>query len=144
MEGKGQVFRKKGESGMFRILIVEDNNFFRELLKDTLLSQFPSLDIFEAADGKEAIQKVKTLLPDLIFMDIRLGEESGLKIIQKIKAKYPNIIIAILTGYDLPEYREAARQYEVDHFLTKGISTQEDIIGWLESILSARNLRMGS
>ncbi len=144
MEGKGQVSRKKGESGMFRILIVEDNNFFRELLKDTLLSQFPSLDIFEAADGKEAIQKVKTLLPDLIFMDIRLGEESGLKITQKIKAKYPNIIIAILTGYDLPEYREAARQYEVDHFLTKGISTQEDIIGWLESILSARNLRMGS
>lgn len=129
---------------MFRILIVEDNIFFRELLKDTLISQLPSLDIFEAADGKEAIEKVEALLPDLIFMDIRLGEENGLKIIQKIKAKYPKIIIAILTGYDLPEYREAARQYEVDHFLTKGISTQEEIIKLVESILSARNLGTGS
>ena len=103
----------------FRILIVDDNNPFRQILKAALQLSFPSIAIDEAADGGETLQKVDTFLPDLIFMDIQLPGENGLKLTEKIKATHPNIIILILTSYDLPEYREAAFQYEADRFLVK-------------------------
>jgi len=129
---------------MFRTLIVEDSTFFRQLLKETLLSRFPKMDIFEAGNGEEALQKIKTKPPDLIFMDIKLPGESGLEITQKIKADYPNITIIILTSYDLPEYREAADQYQANYFLSKGSTTKENIVDLVKSILSNRNIDLNS
>jgi len=104
---------------MERILIVEDNAFFLQFLKETLHSRFPSVDILEAANGEEALQKIRTFPPDAIFMDLRLPGENGLELTKKIKAQYPNIIVVILTNYDLPEYREAAYQCRANHFLPK-------------------------
>ncbi len=124
---------------MFRTLIVEDNLFFRDLLKETLHSRFPSMVISEAGNAEEALEELDTLLPDLIFMDIRLPGESGLELTKKIKAQYPDIPIIILTSYDLPEYREAANKFQANYFLSKGSSTKESILTLVESILSNRN-----
>jgi DNA-binding NarL/FixJ family response regulator len=127
---------------MFNALIVEDSSFYRQLLKETLCSQFPKMDISEAADGEEALKKVAAVPPDLIFMDIRLPDESGLELTRKIKMQYPNAIIIILTSYDLPEYREAALQYKANHFLSKGSATKEHILALVKSILSERKIDM--
>src|SRR3990170_6229558 len=119
---------------MVRALIVEDSIFFRQLLKETLLSGFPSMEISEAGNGEEALRKIKTSPPELIFMDIKLPGESGLELTRKIKAQYPNSVVIILTSYDLPEYREAASQYQANYFLSKGSMTKEDILGLIKSI----------
>ncbi|MBP1697994.1 MAG: response regulator receiver protein [Deltaproteobacteria bacterium] len=103
----------------FRILIVDNDDPFRQILKTTLRVSLPTIAIDEAAGGGEALQKVDILLPDLIFMDIRLPGENGLKLTKKIKAIHPNITILILSSYDKPEYREAASQYGADRFLVK-------------------------
>jgi len=123
---------------MFKTLIVEDSSFYRKLLKEALHDRFPSLDIFEAADGEEALQKIETLLPELVFMDIKLPGQSGLELTQKIKTKHPNIIIIILTAYNIPEYREAAYQYKANYFLSKGSASKENILKLVDSILSDR------
>jgi len=125
---------------MLRTLIFEDSVFFRQLLKETLHSRFPSMDIAEAENGKEALQKVESLRPHLIFMDIKLPGENGLELTKKIKARYSDISIIILTSYDLPEYREAAREYQADHFLSKGASTKEDILTLVQSIITERDI----
>ena len=125
---------------MAKILIVEDSTFFRLLLKETLLSQCPKLDISEAPNAEEALKHFDTFTPDLIFVDIRLPGESGLEFTRKIKSTHPNIPIIILTSYDLPEYREAAREYQADHFLSKGTTTKENILTLVKSILSNRNI----
>jgi len=125
---------------MCKTLIVEDSVFFRQLLKETLLSRFPSMDIAEAENGKDALQKVESLRPQLIFMDIKLPGENGLELTKKIKARYSDISIIILTSYDLPEYREAAREYRADHFLSKGGSTKEDILTLVQSIIAEREI----
>jgi YesN/AraC family two-component response regulator len=91
-----------------KTLIVEDNASFRGMLKDRLKTLFPSMVIQEAAEGNEALQKVDAFQPDLIFMDIQLPGENGLQLTKKIKTKYLNTKIIILTGYDSLEYREAA------------------------------------
>jgi DNA-binding NarL/FixJ family response regulator len=102
-----------------RVLIVEDNPFFLQFLKEVLRSRFPSMHIFEAVRGEEALEKIKTLKPEAIFTDLRLPGENGLALTKRIKAEYPNIIVVIITNYDLPEYREAAYQCKADHFLSK-------------------------
>ncbi len=125
---------------MFRTLIVEDSAFYRQLLKEALHSRFPSMDIFEAANGEEALQNIETLPPNLIFMDIKLPGESGLEVTQKIKTQYPNIIIIILTAYDIPEYREAAYQCNANYFLSKGSASRENILKLVDSLLSDRDI----
>jgi YesN/AraC family two-component response regulator len=98
------------------------------------------MDIAEAENGKDALQKVESLRPHLIFMDIKLPGENGLELTKKIKARYSDISIIILTSYDLPEYREAAREYQADHFLSKGASTKEDILTLVQSIITERDI----
>ncbi len=120
---------------MERILIVDDNAFFLQFLKETLHSRFPSIDILEAANGEEALQKIKTLPPDAIFMDLRLPGENSLELTKKIKAQYPDIIVVILSNYDLPEYREAAYQCRANHFLPK-----DSFLKMINSILPNRNI----
>ena len=104
-------------TNMKRVLIVEDNAFFLQFFRETLHSRFPSLEISEAADGEEAMQKIKAFQPEAIFMDVRLPGESGLELTKKIKAQYPDIIVVIVTNYDLPEYRKAAYESRADHFV---------------------------
>ncbi|MGA2517984.1 MAG: response regulator transcription factor [Thermodesulfobacteriota bacterium] len=102
-----------------KTLIVEDNASFREILKDKLQTIFPSMVVYEAADGIEALQKVDALRPELVFMDIRLPGEGGIQLTQKIKAKYPNTKVIILTSYDSLEYRGAAIQSGGDCYIPK-------------------------
>jgi CheY-like chemotaxis protein len=103
----------------FKILIVDDNDLYREALKETLQISFPMVAFEEVANGGEVLGKVEAFLPDLIFMDIKLPGENGLKLTKTIKTNHPNIIIFIITSYDIPEYREAAFKYGADRFLAK-------------------------
>lgn len=123
---------------MPNVLIVEDSAIFRKLLKETLHSRFPSMEISEAADGEEAMQKIDSHPPDLIFMDIKLPRESGLELTERIKEKYPKVIVIILTSYDTQEYREAAVRAKANYFLSKGSSSKESILTLVESILGGR------
>ena len=124
---------------MAKILIVEDSAFFRTLLKETLLDHYPKIEISEAPNAEDALKTVNGFTPDLIFVDIRLPGESGLDFTRRIKSTYPNIPVIILTSYDLPEYREAAKEYQADHFLSKGTTTKEDILALVASILPKPN-----
>jgi CheY-like chemotaxis protein len=91
---------------MFRTMLVEDNSSFRQIVKDDLQSQFPSMNIIEAGDGIEAFQKINPHPPNLIFMDRQLPRENGLELTRKIKTDHPEIIIIILTGHGRKAFYE--------------------------------------
>ncbi|MGZ3538373.1 MAG: response regulator [Thermodesulfobacteriota bacterium] len=118
-----------------KILIVEDSVSFRQLLKDALLSRFPMMEVQEAGDGTEALKRVKVSSPDLAIVDIHLPGESGLDLIKRLRAEYPNLKVIVLTMFDTPEYREAAHQLRAD-FISKGSSTKEEILTLIKSVLS--------
>jgi DNA-binding NarL/FixJ family response regulator len=119
---------------MLKVLIVEDNRIFREAFKKGLLDYFPSMVVEEAGNGEEALQKIKESLPALIFMDIRLPGINGLQVTQRVKKDFPNINIAILTDYDLPEYRQAAVQYGADRFFVKNSFKWDELEALVQSI----------
>ncbi|HSR11810.1 MAG TPA: response regulator [Thermodesulfobacteriota bacterium] len=118
---------------MFRVLVVEDNAIFRQLVVE-MLQDFPSLNIQEASSGEEALKKFKAQRPDLMFVDLELGGENGFILIERVRELDSKVIIVVLTSFDLPEYKELALRLKVDSFLTKGISTQEDIYGVVRSL----------
>jgi CheY-like chemotaxis protein len=129
------VFSNSGlkEMDKFRILIVEDNSFFRQTLRESLQKSFPRVAVDEATNGAEALQRVEAFVPDLILMDIRLPGESGLGLTKKIKEDYPEITIFILTNYDIPECRKAAFRYGADRFIDKGSLNRtrlEELVGF--------------
>ena len=111
---------------MVKVLLVEENTFLRQSLKETLHLEFSSIVIEEAGEGNEVLKKVDTFLPDLIFMDVNLPGGNGLLLTQKIKRGHPEIIICLLASYDLPEYRKTALQCGADSLIVK------DSVAWRE------------
>jgi CheY-like chemotaxis protein len=97
--------------------------------------------IAEAGDGEEALRKINTHFPNLIFMDINLPGENGLELTRKIRTAHPERPIIILTSYDLPEYRQVAYQHGANSFLVKGSFTLEELITEVESLISASDVR---
>jgi len=120
---------------MSRVLIVEDNRIFREVFKQRLCEHFPSIAFEEAVNGNEVLDKINKNPPHLIFMDIRLPGVNGLELTKKIKKDFPGVNIAILTDYDLPEYRQAAAQYGADRFFVKDSFKWDEVEALVKSIL---------
>jgi len=125
---------------MFNAMLVEDNILFRESLRDSLRLRFPSIEIAEAGNGAEALGKIDSLPPNLIFMDIQLPGQNGLELTEKIKKLHPDIVIIILTNYDLPEYREAAAKFKADYFFSKDSITLEDIVTLVKPMLPTKRV----
>lgn len=123
---------------MFKTLIVDDNKIFRDSLHEMLSAQFPAMSIAEAWDSCGALTQVQNFDPDLIFMDIKLPDNSGLSLTQTIKNTHTDATVIIITSYDYPEYRQAAFQSGASHFVPKGSSSSEEILALVESIVSER------
>jgi two-component system response regulator YesN len=104
---------------MLRALSVEDDRFFREAFKASLHERLPFVVIEEAGSGAEVRQGINGAPPDLIFTDMPLAGMNGLELAKKMKKDFPGIRIAMLTGYDFPEYRRATSQQGVDRFFVK-------------------------
>ncbi|HRH44932.1 MAG TPA: response regulator transcription factor [Pyrinomonadaceae bacterium] len=81
-----------------KVLVVDDNQKFRELLRD----YFPeSVDeIYECADGSQAFAIYKKHLPEWVLMDWQMPEMDGITATREIIAEYPNANICLITSYD--------------------------------------------
>jgi NarL family two-component system response regulator LiaR len=78
------------------ILIVEDHSITRRGLKNYLLSAYPELEIEEARNGREAVDRVAAKAPDLIIMDMIMPRMDGVSATCEIKASWPEVKILLL------------------------------------------------
>ncbi|MGE5839964.1 MAG: response regulator transcription factor [Deltaproteobacteria bacterium] len=128
------------ECSSFRVMLVEDDDGFRGSLAGLLKSKFPLIAIEEAKDGAEAMGKLEGFLPHLIFMDVKLPGQNGLETTRRIKSLHPEIEVTILTNYDFPEYRDAARASGAYSFLSKGSASAEEIYGLVDGLCARQVL----
>lgn len=124
-----------GVIDMPTVLIVENNDFFRRTFREILQMHLPTLDVLEASEGTEALLKIHTHQPEIIFMDINLPGTNGLELTRRIKTAYPGLVVAIFTNYDLPEYRESALECNADHFMVKDSLSGAEIAALVRSIV---------
>jgi DNA-binding NarL/FixJ family response regulator len=75
----------------------------------------------EAQDGKQAIEQVQALHPDVILMDLEMPVLDGFKATQCIKSKYPSVFIIILTIHDDQATRQQATLAGADDFIAKSV-----------------------
>ena len=92
-----------------RVLLVDDDVFFREGVA-SLLSAERDFDLVgEAGDGAEALKMARELMPDVILMDISMPLLDGVEATRRIKAEIPYVPIVILTMSDSDLAMEAVR-----------------------------------
>ena len=88
------------DTAVVRIMIVEDEGLFRDMLKISL-SGVPNLEVVEAvSDGNSAIEAANRVYPDVVLMDIELGSDpNGIAAGRVIKQEHPDIGIVILSSH---------------------------------------------
>lgn len=104
------------------ILIVDDELGPRESLRMILKAEH---DVRTASSGEEALAEVERQKPDLVFLDLRMPGMSGTKVLEAIKAKHPDVEVAIITAYAAVESARIAVQCGALDYLIKPYSVSD-------------------
>lgn len=116
-----------------RILLVDDHEVVRLGLK-SLLERHPNFDVVgEAGSAREAIEKVGTLQPAVVVMDIRLPGTSGIEACEEIIQRYPETKVIMLTSYAEDEMLFSAIRAGASGYILKQIGGEE-LVRALETI----------
>jgi len=108
-----------------KILLVEDNEFNRKIVRD-LLSRQP-YDLLEAQDGEAGVEAARRELPDLIIMDVQLPKLSGLDATRRIRAEpaIAKIPIIVVTSFALSGDDKKAMDAGASAYLAKPYSPRQ-------------------
>ncbi|MGL5259374.1 MAG: response regulator transcription factor [Lachnospiraceae bacterium] len=123
---------------MYNLLIVEDENLVRRGIKT--LVDYKTLginEIFEAENGKIALELFEKETIHLIFADINMPKMNGLDFSKKVKELDPTVKIALITGYDYFEYALTALKIGIDDYILKPIS-KDDVTELLIKLIEKR------
>lgn len=113
------------QTASIRIVIADDHAVVREGLR-TLISTKPGMEVVgEAADGAEAVTKVRALAPDVILLDMVMPRKNGLQAIHEIKQENPGARILVLTSFDDDERVFSAIKAGALGYLLKDSSPQQ-------------------
>jgi len=124
-------------SGPVRILIVEDQYFFRLALRTTIESSKDMIIVAETGKGAEALPLCREHGPDVVIMDLRLPDISGFEAIEAVHGELPEIGVLVLSNYEGSEDVHRALAAGALAYLTKDASAEELV----SAILSVRNRR---
>jgi two-component system LytT family response regulator len=99
---------------VYKAIVIDDEPAARRLMKNLLLEHSATIIVIaEAGNGREAIQKIEELDPDLIFLDIQMPDLTGFEIIEQLSRK-PNVIFT--TAYE--QYAiKAFETFSIDYLL---------------------------
>ncbi|ABI69701.1 response regulator receiver protein [Syntrophomonas wolfei subsp. wolfei str. Goettingen G311] len=100
-----------------RIMIVDDQKGVRRLLEE--LFKREGWEVYAAADGKEAIEKVGQFQPSILLIDMKMPNMNGLEASQKILEKHQELAIIMMTAYGEMEVVKRALESGVRKCITK-------------------------
>jgi len=108
-----------------KVLIVDDHTLVRQGIR-SLLALTADIEIVgEAADGRQAIEKVRQLAPDVVLMDLAMPKMGGLEATRRIRKEFPATKVIAVTQYDDSEYVIPVFEAGARGFVTKMASPLE-------------------
>ena len=102
-----------------RVLLVDDHAIMRDGISALINLQDDIEIVGEASEGKEAIEKTRELVPDVVVMDISMPEMEGLEATRRIKKKSPSVKVLVLTQHTNREYILSTIKSGSDGYLPK-------------------------
>jgi len=117
------------EEGQHRVLIVDDQEEDRELLRRIIEAQ-DGFEVVEAASGQEAIALVKRVRPHIIILDLLMPEVDGFAVLEAVKADEStrHIPIIVVTAKELTEEDRRLLNHRIEALIQKGLLTQEELL----------------
>ena len=110
---------------MINVLIVDDEKIEREGLKYLLSMEDGERKIFEAANGKQALQIVRTEDIQLLLTDIKMPHMDGLELSRRAKEEKPDLQIVIFSGYNDFSFAQEAIRYGVTEYILKPVDPDD-------------------
>ena len=108
-----------------RIVLVDDHAIVREGLRACLVPYRQVQVVGEAASGEEALIAVQPLKPDVVLMDIKLPQMSGLEATRRLRQQAPGSKVLVLSVYDNPEYVQESVRAGAQGYVLKNAAPQE-------------------
>ncbi len=121
------------KSPKIKVLLADDSETFLRAAQ-LLLRDY---DIETAADGEEALEKLKASPPDIFFVDLVLPKISGTELISQVSTEYPNVAIVALTAIDDDETVQEVLDMGVKDYLIKGALSSDTFKAIIEKIMSS-------
>ncbi|MBF0516189.1 MAG: response regulator transcription factor [Nitrospirae bacterium] len=110
---------------MIKILLVDDHPIVRSGIAKVLSGDQQISIIAEAQTAREALEKLDEITPDCVILDITLPDESGLRVLEKIKAKYPKLPVLMLSMHPEEQYALMSLKLGASGYLTKKAMPEE-------------------
>jgi NarL family two-component system response regulator LiaR len=108
-----------------RILIADDHAVVREGTRQ-ILAQEPDMEVVaEATDGAEAIRLAGAVKPDVAIIDIAMPGVDGIEATKQIKARYPAVVVLILSAYDDDQFVFSLLEAGAAGYLLKSVRGRE-------------------
>lgn len=108
-----------------RVVLADDHAVVRKGIREFLEEAEDIIVVAEAANGREALQAVAEHRPGVVVLDIQMPELSGIEATRRIKARYPEVGVLILTAYDDDPYVFALLQAGAGGYVLKTASAEE-------------------
>ncbi len=112
-------------SEKIRVLLADDHAVVRQGIRRFLEEADDIEVVAEAANGREALERIREHRPDVAVVDIRMPEMSGVEVTRRIRERYPQTRVLILTAYDDDPYVFALLQAGADGYVLKTASGDE-------------------
>ena len=116
---QGETIIKPTDSQLIKILLVDDNAPYRHQLQRMVGKLCPRARIYEAENMAETLHLVEQLYPQLVFMDVVLGEENGIHCTRRIKALAPLARVILISAYPDRSFRRMGTEAGATAFLDK-------------------------
>lgn len=110
---------------MIQVLLVDDQTLVRQGIQMLLEIEADIQVIGQAENGREALQLVEALRPDVVLMDVRMPEMDGVAATQAISARFPDTGVIILTTFEDDESVFGGLEAGARGYLLKDISSEE-------------------
>ena len=110
----------------YRVMLIDDEQSARKLMRASIGWESLNMEVVgEAASGIEAINVIDEMRPDIAFVDISMPFMNGIEFTEVATARYPNLIIIIMTALDQFEYARKCVSLPVFEYMLKPMVRSE-------------------
>ena len=121
-----------------KVMIADDHSLIREGIKQLLEFDGSIEVVSEASNGIECLEKLKTITPDVLLLDINMPEKNGLEVLDEIKKNDYEVKVLILTVHNELEYMIKAIDIGVNGYILKD-SESSELKKAIRAVLSGEN-----